>query len=474
MSFGPSIRARASSARSQQKGFTLIELMIAMTISLLMLVSLVSIFANVSRSNSEMAKTNSLIENGRFAMQLLEQNLVHAGYWGGYLPQFDDLGATGVPGDVPAAVPNPCLPYANWDSDYRSGLLGISLQSSESLPVGGGCLAPLAARPGTDVLVIRHAKTCVPGAGNCDADVPNQLYLQSSFCAAERNAGSAQSATGNTIQLSAGASDVNGIYNGMTIRTVTGTGAGQNRAVTAYNGGTKVATVSLPWGVVPDGSTTYSFEYILGTNAYPLHRKDCVGTGTPATLPITAGTLADKRKFVSNLYYISNLAHPDRAGEVVPTLMRSQLDLLAHQAPTPLIDGIEAFRVELGIDNVSVSGEAVDYSAPILWTDPATETSPRNRGDGVPDEFIRCTDAAPCTAEQLANVVAVKLYVLARSRDTTPGYTDTKSYCLGEPNADGSCPAANTIAAANDQYKRHAFSTSVRLINISGRRETAP
>jgi type IV pilus assembly protein PilW len=154
--------------------------------------------------------------------------------------------------------------------------------------------------------------------------------------------------------------------------------------------------------------------------------------------------------------------------------MRSQLDLLAHQAPVALIDGIEAFRVELGIDNISVSGEAVDYSTAILWTDPATETSPRNRGDGVPDEFVRCTDAVPCTAEQLANVVAVKLYVLARSRDTTPGYIDAKSYCLGEPNPDGSCPAANTIAAANDQYKRHAFSTSVRLINISGRRETAP
>jgi len=474
MHLAPFIRSRASSARPPQAGFTLIELMIAMTISLLMLVSLVSIFANVSRSNSEMAKTNSLIENGRFAMQLLEQDLVHAGYWGGYLPQFDDLSASGVPGDVPAAVPNPCLPYANWDSAYRSSLLGLAVQSSETLPAGAGCLAPLAARPGTDVLAIRHAGTCVPGVGSCDADVANQLYIQSSFCAAERNAGTAQSATGNTIQLSAGASAVNGSYNGMTIRTVTGTGAGQNRAITAYNGGTKVATVSTPWAVLPDASTAYSFEYMLGTNVYPLHRRDCVGTGTPATLPITAGTLADKRSLVSNLYYISDVAHPDRAGELVPTLMRSQLDLLAHQAPVALIDGIEAFRVELGIDNVSGSGEAVDYTTAIEWANPTTETSPTNRGDGVPDEFIRCTDAVPCTAAQLANVVAVKLYVLARSRDTTPGYTDTKSYCLGEPNADGSCPAANAIAAANDQYKRHAFSTSVRLINISGRRETAP
>jgi prepilin-type N-terminal cleavage/methylation domain-containing protein len=468
------IRSRVSPVRRPQQGFTLIELMIAMTISLVMLVALVSIFSNVSRNNSEMTKTNSLIENGRFAMQLLEQNLVHAGYWGGYLPQFDDLGAMGVPGDVPVAVPNPCLPYASWDSNYRSNLLGVPVESRESLPAGAGCLTPLAARPGADVLVVRHAENCVPGVGNCDPDVPNQAYLQSSFCAAEKNAGAAQSATANTIQLSAGASAVNGIYNGMTIRTVTGTGTGQNRAITAYNGATKVATVSVPWDVVPDSSTAYSFEYMLGTNAFPLHRKDCVGTGTPATLPITAGTLADKRKLVSNLYYISNVAHPDRAGEVVPTLMRSQLDLLAHRAPVAMIDGIEAFRVELGIDNVSISGEAVDYDAAIAWTDPAAETAPRNRGDGVPDQFIRCTDAAPCTAEQLANVVAVKLYVLARSRDITPGYTDAKSYCLGEPNADGSCPAASTIAAANDQYKRHAFSTSVRLINISGRRETAP
>jgi type IV pilus assembly protein PilW len=78
----------------------------------------------------------------------------------------------------------------------------------------------------------------------------------------------------------------------------------------------------------------------------------------------------------------------------------------------------------------------------------------------------------PCTAAQLSNVVAVRIYVLARSRDTTPGYTDTKSYCLGDLNPNGSCPAANQIAAANDSYKRHVFSSTMRLINVSGRRET--
>jgi len=52
-------------------GFTLVELMIAMTISLLLMTALVAVFVNSSRSSNELAKTNSMIDNGRFAAQLL-------------------------------------------------------------------------------------------------------------------------------------------------------------------------------------------------------------------------------------------------------------------------------------------------------------------------------------------------------------------------------------------------------------------
>ena len=459
-------------------GFTLVELMIAMTISLLILAALVGLFVNMSRSTNEMAKTNSLIENGRFAMQLLQDDLVHAGYWGGFVPEFDNLGSMAVPGDVPTAVPNPCQAYATWDSADRNNLIGIAVQSDDTLPVGAGCLppiVPLPQRPNTDVLVVRHAETCIPGAADCEADVAGRLYIQPSLCAAEENAGAAQSATATTITLASTASSVNGDYVGLALNTTSGVGAGQYRTISAYNGGTKLATVSTAWATIPNNTTTYSFEYLLGTASFPLHKRDCVGTGTPVTLPVTAGTIADKRRFISNIYYISDIVHPDRAGEVVPTLVRSQLDFaggaLDHQAPVALIESIESFRVELGIDDVSDSGAAVDYTGAINWLD-AAKTSPTNRGDGAPDAFIRCTTAAPCTAAQLTNVVAVKLYVLARSREPTPGYTDTKVYCLGEPNSDGTCPAANEIAAANDRYKRHVFTSSVRLTNVSGRRET--
>jgi prepilin-type N-terminal cleavage/methylation domain-containing protein len=466
---------RVHGVSSSAAGFTLIELMISMTISVLMLTAMVGSLVSTSRNNVEMQKTNGLIENGRFTLQLLQNDLVHAGFWGGYVPQFDDLSFPAAPSDVPTVVPDLCQPYANWNSPYRSALVGIAVQSAEALPAGLGCIAPLSQRPGTDVLAVRHVETCVPGEGTCEADVAGRLYFQSSRCKAERNAGTALTATSNTLTLSGSASGANGRYVGLTIRTVSGVGAAQTNSVAAYNGSTHVATLSVPWVTMPDSTTTYGFEYVLGTSVFPLYQRDCVGTGSPATLPITAGTAAAKRLFVSNIYYIHDFPHPDRPGETIPTLVRSQFGvaggLLAHQAPVALIEGIEAFRVELGIDNVSDSGDAVDYTDAIDWAD-ADKTSPTNRGDGEPDEFIRCTTATPCTAAQLTNVVAVKLYALVRSRDATPGHTDDRTYCLGGYDSDGSCPAANTIAAANDSYKRHVFTTSVRLTNVSGRRET--
>ena len=470
----PPARLAASQPRAYE-GFSLVELMVAMTISLLLLVALVSIFMNTSRSQSEMVKMNGLIENGRIAIQIMQEDLVHAGFWGGRLPGFDDLTSTLAPDDAPTAVPDPCQSYATWGSVYRANVLGAPVQSSDVLPTGPGCLAPVGHRAGTDVLVVRHADTCVAGVGNCEADMPGKLYFQTSFCAAERNAGTVQTAASNSVTLAPTASTVSNVYAGVTIRTVSGLGAGQYRTITAYNGGTRVATLSTPWTVIPDNTTSYAFDYALGVTSFPLHQRDCVGTGTPPSLPLTAGSIAEKRRYISNIYYITDAPHPERAGELIPTLVRSRFDVssgtLAQQAPEALIDGVEAFRVELGIDNISDSGAPVDYTAPVNWAD-AAKTSPTNRGDGAPDEFIRCTTASPCTAAQLTNVVAVKLYVLARTRDRTPGYIDSKSYCLGEPAADGSCPAASTVAAANDNYRRHVFTTSVRLTNVSGRRET--
>lgn len=376
--------------RSPHRGFTLVELMVSMAIGLLLVLAMITLLINVNRNNSELSKTNRLIENGRFAMQLLQADIVHAGYWDGFIPGFDDMDATGVPADVPTAVPDPCLAYtvADWTAAYKTSLLGIAVQGYEiPATVPSPTLSVCADRvvnpkASTDVLFVRHAESCVPGVSNCAADTAGELYLQVQRC------------------------------------------------------GTSVPTP----------------PYVLDTTGFTLQKRNCAAA-------------ADKRKYVSSLYYIRSYA--TTVGDGVPTLMRSQFGLsggvLGYKAADALIEGIEGFRVEYGVDNVSDSGEAVNFTQAVVWADPAKLVSPRNRGDGIPDaNYIRCTTATPCTVAQLMNVTAVKLYVLVRSERATPGYQDTKTYEMG----------STTLGPFNDAFKRHLFTQTMRLTNVAGRRET--
>ena len=80
------MRLPAWGARRSQSGFTLVELMISMVLGLFIVLALLTLLINVNRNNSEMTKSNRMIENGRFTLQLLEADLSHAGFWGGFVP----------------------------------------------------------------------------------------------------------------------------------------------------------------------------------------------------------------------------------------------------------------------------------------------------------------------------------------------------------------------------------------------------
>lgn len=70
--------------------------------------------------------------------------------------------------------------------------------------------------------------------------------------------GTAQAGAASTITLAAGASAVTDAYKGMVIVTDGGTGSGQTRVISAYDGTTKVATVVPAWTTQPDATTTYT------------------------------------------------------------------------------------------------------------------------------------------------------------------------------------------------------------------------
>jgi type IV pilus assembly protein PilW len=402
--------------RRSQAGFTLVELMISMTLGLLIILALITMLISVNRNNNELGSSNRLIEGGRFTSQLLASELVHAGYWGGHLPNYDDLTTPGAPvlasiagGQVPTALPEPCTAYdpVTWTPEHKANLIGIHVQGSDVTPGGtipycSTASVLTSAKPNTDVLVVRHVEPCLVGAGanecsNTLGAANPDVYFQASRC----------------------------------------------------------------------GTDTETF--VLSTTGHGLHNRDC-DTATPTLAPI--------RRFASSMYYVKD------DGTNPPTLMRSvfQADGAApkHLAAQPLVEGVEGFRLEFGIDRLSDTGANVTQTAAISWADPANKNSPTNRGDGIPDgSYVRCPQGAPCTPAQLVNAVAVKMFVLVRAERKTPGHTDTKVYKLGSNNAcadDAAAAASQTCAPTmgpfNDGYKRHVFHQTVRLINVSGRRET--
>lgn len=470
---------RLASSRAQA-GLNLVELMVASAIGLLIMVAILTLYLNVSRTNDEMARTNVLVENGRFAIQLLQKDLAHAGFWDGFVPEFDDLtsmagtvtldsAALGVTVDAgsypaiperPTSVPDPCLAYADWSLTHRNNLIGIPVQSYDSTAPATCNITNQ--RANTDVLVVRHADTCVAStaAGASCPDVAGELYFQNSWCVQD-NFGAAQGADAASITLAPFASNKNDHYNGMKIHVMNGSGAGMVKDIVDYEGATRKAIVST-WATMPAENSIY---FVPG---YVLDK-----TGFSMKSGAACNQVAPKRRFISNIYYVRD--YSVAPGDGIPTLMRSSFGVPSdggdpQQLPAqPLVEGVEGFRVEIGIDDISKTGTTadVDYSEEVDWADSDNKTTPTNRGDGSPDRFVRCPSAdvappLPCTADNLEDAVSVKLYVLVRSRERASGHVDSKTYALG----------STTLGPFNDGFKRHVFSSTVRLNNVSARRET--
>lgn len=65
-----------------QIGFTLLELLVAMGISMLILTTLAVLFQNSSTNQREIEKVTRMTENARFAMEAMSRDLRHAGFIG--------------------------------------------------------------------------------------------------------------------------------------------------------------------------------------------------------------------------------------------------------------------------------------------------------------------------------------------------------------------------------------------------------
>lgn len=161
---------------------------------------------------------------------------------------------------------------------------------------------------------------------------------------------------------------------------------------------------------------TDTSAFAFGTSGFNLKQKDCA-------------TLAPLHKYIVRIYYISSCSVCSGAADTIPTLKMVEF-IDGAQTTIPLVEGIENLQFDYGIAASATSGSPATYT-----TTPAAADWP--------------------------NVMTVRVNLLVRNNDPTPGYTDTKAYTLG---------GAGTVMPGGS-YLRHVYSQVVRIVNPSGRRE---
>jgi type IV pilus assembly protein PilW len=348
---------------SRMAGVSLIELMIAIALGLIILAGLATLFANQSAARAEMERSSRQIENGRFAMELLGDDLRTAGFYG-------ELNVRGSTFNPPSTLVDPCsFTPADWNSAIPFHVVGYDNGASKPTCVGSDI------KPNTDVLVVRRVSTCEAGAAGCGAVAGGKPYIQVSRC-------------------------VNEV------------------------------------GMLPALNNLYEIG-LSGTQAFTRTQRDCT-------------TRAALRQYYTRIYYIST----DNGAATplpIPTLKRLEFDdTTSAWVTTPLVEGIEEFQLEYGID-IDGDGDPDGYTA-----DPNTFN---------PAGCVGCTPT-----NNWANVMTVRIHLLARNIEPSVNYTDPKTYTLGRDAANAVISV--TPSGADATYRRHAYASLVRIVNAAERRDT--
>ena len=170
--------AQARPSRREQQGFSILEVMIALFISMMMLAAVITVFVNTRHNFRYQQGINALNDNIRHAVRTLSYDIRMAGHWGGASrgPRStdDSVDATTI------TVVNACIGFSPHLSDmvnnnrdmYPISIIGRSaLPSADAIDADGisQCLNFNTLVTETDVLSVFYAKPEVI----TDADLPD-------------------------------------------------------------------------------------------------------------------------------------------------------------------------------------------------------------------------------------------------------------------------------------------------------------
>lgn len=384
------------------------ELLVAMAISMVLLAALSSIFAQSITTRDRIDREGQKIETARYSLDTLAEDIRLAGYYGTL--------AASLPG---AGIVNGATP-ADWKY--------VDPCSTTSGDLPGWSTASEQATPATNV------------------DVPMPILGYEAH-----DAGTLPSALTDCLDNYKTGTDVFVIRRASTT-AITAGGADW------VSGDPYLQTSTCPEGAV-DALAKYPPRFLAmatTTSAdFNLHMLGCT--------PTVAGANASVRKLITRIYFISqcddcvnNLDNDaSTVGDGVPTLKMVELGMNGGALTVlgnlrTIAAGVDNMHLEYGIDTT----EDGSVDAWVVSNDDPRQTG--STGDAVTGMRL---DAS--TENQWEDVMAIKLFLVARDLQTTTGWTDTKSFVMG----------SKTVAAAGDAYRRRLMSSTIKLVNMSGRRE---
>lgn len=280
----PSLSAFSTLPGRRQAGLTLVELMVAITIGLILVAGIATLIARQSSARAELDKSNRQIENGRYALSLLKDDIEHAGFYGQY----------GGPLTPLTALPDPCATIpATVDASLAMPLQGYDAPVSVPTPLSA-CLPNANHIAGTDILVVRRleADDTLPTLGTL---VAGQIYVQTTPDAKVTASGSDPTPYVLTQKDGTAAELRKFVEHIYFLSPCNIYASGATTCTAAADGGTPVPTlkrlemtvtsgaISLTTVPLVDGIQNLQFDYGI----------DAVGDGTPGSPFVTAPAVAD-------------------------------------------------------------------------------------------------------------------------------------------------------------------------------------
>ena len=189
------------------RGFSLVELMVAMLVTLILLAGIGQIFLSSKKSFNIQDSLSRMQENGRYAIETLAQDIRRAGYWGGNA-DITKIGGTTIEDDGVniTDTPGSCVAGGtDWAFRLKRHIFGKNDGKGTY-----ACLNPFPYANG-DILVVRYASpwavggTSLPLDDSCGGTIagcyPNTYFLRSSLFDGKLFIGKAETDAKNNLNI---------------------------------------------------------------------------------------------------------------------------------------------------------------------------------------------------------------------------------------------------------------------------------